>query len=148
MPDFDKILKDKLVKDTDQMISELATFINMNVIDRKWQEGFPGHTLQPKTIKRKGHNRIGENTGALRRAATLWTSWTIFPFSPGTFRPAFYKAKRGLTDYALAVRTKVGGDLDFLGVTSEDVVRIETGIKQIYAKKNYGGTGRIRMIRR
>jgi hypothetical protein len=148
IPQFDKIILNKLGSDVDQVVSELATFINENVIDRKWQENFPGHELSPATIKKKGNDRIGVKSGDLRRQATLWTTWSIFNFVPGGIRPAMIKKKHGLTAYSNMVKTNIGGELDFLGVDSKDITNIQSAIQRAFAKRNYKGSGQIRVMRK
>lgn len=146
--DFGQFILRQLGKDVNSIVSQLASFLDAQIIDRKFQEGFPGHELQQSTIRQKGHARVGEKTGALRRAATLWSNWSFYTFVPGKVRPAMMKQSRGLTAYADMVRTKIGGELDFLGLTTEDIVNYEGKIRQMFGQRGYGGDGKIRVIRK
>lgn len=136
---FGNVIQETLHKDLDELISALATHVDENVIDQKFQEGFPGHKLTERTIRKKGHNRVGEDTGALRRAATLWTNWSIWPTSLGNVRPAMVKKRHGLTAYANMVKTKIGGVVDYLAVEGDDVVKMQDFIRWKMKAKGYSG---------
>ncbi|NUM33410.1 MAG: hypothetical protein HUU50_02605 [Candidatus Brocadiae bacterium] len=131
--------------DIDQLVSSLATHIDETVIDQKFQDGFPGHKLTPRTIKKKGHDRVGEDTGALRKAATLWTNWSIWPTTIGGHRPAMVKRRHGLTAYASMIKTKEGGPVDFLGIEPGDIVKMQGFIRAYMSKKGYKGEWKIRL---
>lgn len=143
------LVNQTLQRDIDPIVSRLQTVIDNNVIDQKFQEGFPGHENTPSTIKKKGSNKVGTDTGKLREAATLWNNWTVYPFrESSTVRPLARKEKHGLTDYSDYVRTKVGGLLDFLALESKDIASLEIDIRKEFGKRQYKGTGIVKVIRK
>ncbi len=131
--------------DANIVTQQLATFIDNQVIARKFDEGFPGHQLSQRTIKRKKSTKVGIETGALRRAATLFTNWSLFHHRAGMVYRAAVKKKYGLTWYAHMVRTRIGGELDFLGLSKEDLTNVENKIQALYRAKNYKGSGKVRI---
>lgn len=137
---FGILIQKEMTKDLDALTSALATHIDEFVIDAKFREGFPGHSLTKRTIQRKGHNRVGEDTGALRKAATLFTNWSLWPSVLGTNRPASQKKRHGLTAYANMVKTKAGGTVDYLALTSNDKVNLQNFIKSKMQAKQYMGS--------
>ena len=146
--DFARQVKHQIEKDIDEITQRLADFTDNNIIAHKFEAGFPGHELQPTTIKKKGNDRVGIKSGALLRAATAFTTWSLYPASVGGQRPAAIKRKNGLTAYSNFVKTKIGGELDFLSITPEEITNLQSKIKQFFSQKNYKGNGRLRIVRK
>lgn len=144
---FEKVILAQLKTDMDELTGVLSTHIDENIIDRKFQGGFPGHKLAKRTIRKKGHERVGEDTGALRRAATSWKSWAMHPFEAGTVRKQLEKKKHKLTHYASALSTKIGGKVDFLELTAEDAVNMQGFVRGFLRSRKYAGDGSIKVIR-
>jgi len=144
--DFIKQVKRQLEKDTDEVVQQLVEFVDTAIISHKFDDGFPGHELQPTTIKKKGSNKVGVDTGALMRAATALNNWDVSTTVAGTQRFAARKQVFGLTAYSHYVRTKIGGQIDFLSITDEDIVKLQSKTKELFSRKKYTSSGRIRKI--
>lgn len=143
---FAKVIESGYTKDLDDLTSSMITHIDEFVIDQKFQEGFPGHQLQKSTIKKKGNDKVGEDTGKLRRAATLFTNWSVWPSVLGTVRHAAVKKRHGLTAYANMVKTKIGGAVDYLALGSDDIVKIQGFVRERMTRKGYSGNFNIRVF--
>lgn len=146
--EFGKLLLKQLTKDTDQITQQLADFIDENVIRRKFEQGFPGHKLTPAYAKKKGSSKVGVNTGKLRAAATAFTNWQLYASTPGALKPALIKGKKGLTAYSEKVKTKIGGELDYLALNSQDLINVGNQARTLYARKNYQGSGKLKFVKR
>jgi len=127
---------------------KIAQFIDQNVIDRKFDEGFPGHELTPDYVRAKQRAgypaRVGERTGALRQAATKVTNWSLWQPAVGKLAPLAIKQRRGLTAYAEMVKTKTGGEIDFLRPDAGDAVNIQAQLFRLLGP-NYKRKGAIRL---
>jgi len=145
--DFNKPILRKMQADMDALVKNLANHIDEHVIEEKFKRGFPGHQLQPTTIRRKGHDRVGEDTGKLQKAASSWVNWTIRTSSVGSRTRVLEKDKRRLTTYGF-VATKIGGSLDFLDIAPEDTANIQGFIRSFLRAGRYKGSGAIKVIKK
>ena len=137
----------ELSKDLIAVTEEAGKVIDEN-ITQKFSRGFPENELQKSTIKRKGSSQVGIKTGALFRAATAFTNYKVFQPTVGNVRPLLTKQKRGLTPYSEIVATKIGGELDYLEITSKDKVILGNAIGRLLAKRGYRTNNQIRVIRK
>ena len=148
---INKLLKDiqkEVEVSGDIVVKELATFIDREVIEDKFDRNFPGHELTEQTIKRKGHGIVGVETGELKRQATKFTNWSIFSVQAGVHRQALTKEATKLTSYALFVRTKSNGFLNYLDLTSKDIANIGREASRIFRRRNFSSSSQIRNLRK
>ena len=126
----------------------LANFIDTDVIDRNFKEGFPDNAILSSTLKRKKNKKIGEETGRLRAKATSFTSYQLFEPKVGTRTILFKKKKSGLTPYSHLVSTSIGGEIDFLEITADDLASISTKFAQIIRSLGYGSNGKMNLLKK
>lgn len=127
---------------------QLGDFIDKEIIDRKFHEGFPGHELQYSTRARKGNARVGIDSGRLRKAATAFTNYSLYSPDFGRRYRLMQKKKAGLTPYSHLVKTRVGGELDIIGIDAQDIIQIERKTSELLKKYNIGGNGLLKIVRK
>lgn len=144
---FAKAIRDQVSADMRSLNVKIAQFIDQQVIDRKFAEGFPGQTLSPDYVRRKkreGYSeQVGVRTGALRKAATQVTNWQLWQPKIGNLDPIAIKRRHGLAAYADAARTREG-PIDFLTPDSDDVVNIQNRLFALLGR-NYKRHGAIKV---
>lgn len=131
--------------DSEKMRTKLADSIDNNIIAKNF-DGFPEHAVSEKYARTKKTNRVGEESGRLKKSATSFTKWSLYSHRSGTRSFLLRKKRAGITPYSHLVRTLVGGDIDFLRIGADDISNINTFIKPILISLNYKGSGRINLI--
>lgn len=144
--EFEKEIKSKYAKDMIQIQQRLGAFIDHQVIGRKFDKGFKGHKLTPRTIKRKGHDKVGVQSGELRKKAVAFTSWQLFGPTGGKRERLMTKDQHGLTPYSDVIRTSIGGKIDVMKLEPEDISNISTELRRIFASLGYEPSGTLQVI--
>lgn len=144
--DLKKEVSEKYRKDLLVIQQRLARFIDVNIIGEKFRSGFNGHKLKKSTIKKKGNDKLGVETGALRKAAVAFTSWQMFGATLSKKHQFMIKDQNKFTDYSSAFRTEIGGKIDIVKLEPEDISKINSELKIILNSLGYSAKGFLRIL--